>query len=86
MRRISTAMGLLLVAVTAIIGLGAPANAVTTPPPPWTLHQTFGWPDACSSAGNAGEAAGQWSQWLCDEIAPAGVDGPGIYDLYVITG
>jgi hypothetical protein len=86
MKRIATAVGLLLVAGTATIGLGAPANATNTPPPPWQLHQTFSWPDACSSAGFAGKAAGQWTDYLCDAIAPATANAPGIYDLYVITG
>jgi hypothetical protein len=85
MKRILTAVALVFASVTAIIGFGAPANAVNTPPPPWTLYKTFSWPDACSSAGFAGKAAGQWTDYLCDAIAPATANAPGIYDLYIIT-
>lgn len=84
MKRIAIAAGVLLASAAAVAGLGAPANATNTPPPPWVLYQSFNWPDACSSAGYAGEQAGRWTDYLCDEIqAPSG-DGPGLVDLYVI--
>jgi hypothetical protein len=78
MKCILTAVALVFASATAIIGFGAPANAVNTPPPPWTLYQTFSLPDACSSAGFAGKAAGQWTDYLCDAIAPATANAPSI--------
>lgn len=93
MRRIPIALGLALAGAIAAVGFAAPASSAastatihpaTTPGPPWVLYKTFGWPDACSSAGYAGEQSGQWVEYLCDEISPPSWDAPGIVDLYVV--
>lgn len=76
-------VGLVLAATTAAVGFGAPAHA-DTPPAPWVLYKTFGWGDACSSAGYAGEQSGKWVEYMCDELAPSSWDAPGIFDLYVV--
>ena len=76
MRRIATLLGVAaLAAVTA-----APAHASTNA---YVLYKTFSWPDACSSAGYAGEQNHQWTSYYCDTISPATWDAGGIYDLYV---
>jgi hypothetical protein len=47
------------------------------------LDKSYGWPDACSSAGYAGQQAHQWSSYYCSTVYPASWDAPGLYDLYV---
>jgi hypothetical protein len=85
MRRTRTALGLVALAgITASVGLAAPAHAATVRPDSgYVLYKSYGWPDACSSAGYAGEQAGQWVSYYCDTIDPASWDAPGLYDLYV---
>jgi hypothetical protein len=77
-RRISIALGLALATTFAVVGLSAPANASG-----YVLYKSFGWPDACSSAGYAGQQSGQWKFYYCDEIAAPSWDAPGLVDLYV---
>lgn len=84
MRRFSVALGLALACSCAAVGLGAPAQAAATPlTGGYVLYKSYGWGDECSSAGYAGEQAGQWVSYYCDTVSPSGVDGPGLYDLYV---
>jgi hypothetical protein len=70
---------LALTSIVATVGLTAPAHASS-----YVLYKSFGWGDACTSAGYAGEQAGQWVAYYCDTIAPSSWDGPGLYDLYVL--
>lgn len=87
MRRFMAGLGLsALVGTCAMVGLSAPANASTTPTATasgYVLYAAYNWPDECSSAGYAGQQAGKWAYYYCDEIDPASADGPGLYDLYV---
>lgn len=80
-RRIGVTLALLVAGSTAMVGLSAPANASG-----FVLYKTFNFPDACSSAGFAGEQSGQWVEYVCDQLSPAGPGDswPGLYDLYVI--
>jgi hypothetical protein len=80
-RRISVTLGLLAASVCAVVGLSVPANAVTGP----VLYRTFNFPDACSSAGYAGQQSGQWVSYYCTQLSAAGPGDswPGLYDLYV---
>lgn len=81
MRRIATLLGVAaLAAIPAAVGLAAPAQAS---PNAYVLDKSYGWPDACSSAGYAGQQAHQWSAYYCDAVYPASWDAPGLYDLYV---
>jgi hypothetical protein len=82
-RRSLTAPALALAAATTVLAVGAPAHASTASPNGYVLYKSFGWPDACSSAGYAGQQAHQWSYYYCDMIAPASWDAAGLYDLYV---
>ena len=87
MRRIRITLGLALACFSAVVGLSAPAHASTVSPsdafPGYVLYKSFGWGDACSSAGYAGQQAGQWRYYYCDELGPSSWDAPGLYDLYV---
>jgi hypothetical protein len=85
-RRISIALGLALAATFAVAGLSAPANASSQAfpvYPGYVLYQTFGWPEACSSDGYAGQQSGQWKAYFCDEVDPPSYDAPGLINLYV---
>jgi len=76
-------------AVTAANSAIAEANAASAvaahaaSPSGYVLYKTFGWPDACSSAGYAGQQSGQWRYYYCQTIQPASWDGAGLYDLFV---
>ncbi|HEY3608474.1 MAG TPA: hypothetical protein VGL06_13280 [Pseudonocardiaceae bacterium] len=84
MRRVITALGLALASICVAVGFSAPANATPTPPGPgWTYQATFGWPDACASAGFAGQQAGQWVAYECDEVDAPSWDAPGLIWLFV---
>lgn len=79
MRRTLTALGLAaLVGTGATVGLAAPAHADG-----YVLYKTFGWPDACSSAGYAGQQSGQWKYYYCDIVSYPTYDAPGLVYLYV---
>lgn len=78
MRRIVIGLGVALASVFAVVGLSAPANASG-----YVLYKTYGQPEACSSAGFAGQQSGQWKFYYCDEISPPSASGPGLIDLYV---
>jgi hypothetical protein len=81
MRRIATLLGVAaLAAIPASVSLAAPAQAS---PNAYVLYKSYGWPDACSSAGYAGQQAHQWSAYYCSTVYPASWDAPGLYDLYV---
>lgn len=85
-RRISIALGLALATAAAVVGLSAPANASSQAfpvYPGYVLYQTFGWPEACSSDGYAGQQSGQWKAYFCDEVSPPSAYGPGLINLYV---
>lgn len=86
MLRIRTGLGLAALAgIGATVGLSAPAHASAARPAAYVLYKSFGWPDACSSAGYAGQQAGQWVSYYCATIAPASWDAAGLYDLYVAS-
>jgi hypothetical protein len=81
MRRIGIAVG---VAIAAAVGLSIPANASTP-----VLYHQYNFPDACSSAGWAGQQNGTWVSYYCYTVIPvtynpsSGGPYPGLYDLYV---
>lgn len=81
MRRIATLLG--VAALAAIPAVAVPATAAHASTNAYVLYKSFGWPDACSSAGYAGQQAHQWTSYYCDAIYPASWDAPGLYDLYV---
>jgi hypothetical protein len=81
MRRIATMLGVAALAALPITaGLTPEAHAS---PSSYVLYKSYGWPDACSSAGYAGEQAHQWTSYYCTTVYPASPNGPGLYDLYV---
>jgi hypothetical protein len=77
----SITLAVLAASAFAVVGLSAPANAVTGP----VLYKSFNFPDACSSAGFAGQQSGQWVSYYCVGLSQAGPGDswPGLYDLYV---
>jgi hypothetical protein len=77
----SITLAVLAASACAVVGLSAPASAVTGP----VLYKSFNFPDACSSAGFAGQQSGQWVSYFCDGLAQAGPGDswPGLYQLYV---
>ncbi|HEY3868332.1 MAG TPA: hypothetical protein VGM10_08275 [Actinocrinis sp.] len=89
MKRIPLASTLALTSAIAMVGLIAPSASAATAPSAapadngYVFYAAYGWGDACSSAGYAGEQAGKWVSYYCDEIGASSVDGPGLYDLYV---
>lgn len=93
MRRIATMLlGIAaLAATTAVPAATATAEAHAAPasatsavsPSGYVLYKSYGWPDACSSAGYAGQQSGQWRYYYCQTIQPASWDAPGLYDLFV---
>jgi hypothetical protein len=81
MRRIATMLGVAaLAALPTTVGLTAEAHAS---PSSYVLYKSYGWPDACSSAGYAGQQAHQWSYYYCTTVYPTNWTAPGLYDLYV---
>lgn len=90
MKRIPLAPTLAVTSVIAMAGLAAPAaSAATTPSAApaatgYVLYASYGWGDECSSSGYAGEQAGKWVSYYCDEISPSSWDAGGLYDLYVL--
>jgi hypothetical protein len=86
MRRVIIALGLALASTCVAVGFSAPANATPTPPGPgWTYQASFGWPEGCSSAGYAGQQAGQWVQYECEVVqAPSADEFPGLVWLFVV--
>ena len=68
----------------AVVGSASAAASPQTPPsPPWVDYQSFGWPDACNSAGYAYEQEGIITGYLCDEIQAPSWDASGLTVLYV---
>ncbi len=85
MRRVLIALGLALAGIGIAVGFSAPANATPTPPGPgWVYQNSFGWPDACSSAGYAGQQAGRWVEYECQEVGAPSWDAPGLFWLWVV--
>ena len=78
-------VGALALAVTAVIGTAPFASsAQAAPPPGYVKYKTFGWPDACASAGYYYQQQGLFRSYYCDTVVPAQpASGPGIYDLWV---
>jgi hypothetical protein len=69
--------------VLGAVGPAAAAVTPQTPPPPWVQYQTFGWPDACNSAGYYYEQEGKITDYFCDEVQPPSWDAAGLTILYV---
>ncbi|GAA2051122.1 hypothetical protein GCM10009839_67470 [Catenulispora yoronensis] len=82
MRRIATTLATAALAATPLILTATPAEAHGAAPG-YILYHSYTHGDACASSGYAGQQAGQWDYYYCDEVYPASWDGPGQYDLYV---
>jgi hypothetical protein len=71
-------------AVIAVVGTTTFASPAQAGLPGYVKYKTFGWPDACSSAGYAWQQQGLFRYYYCDTVLPANwASGPGIYDLWV---
>jgi hypothetical protein len=80
-RRLVTTLALAATAVVAMTTFASPAQAGL---PGYVKYKTFGWPDACSSAGYYWQQQGLFRYYYCDTVLPAQpASGPGIYDLWV---
>jgi hypothetical protein len=80
-RRLVTALALAATAVIATTNFASPAQAQL---PGYVKYKTFGWPDACLSAGYYWQQQGVYRYYYCDTVLPAQpASGPGIYDLWV---
>jgi hypothetical protein len=73
-----------LVLGAAVVPATAAVRPQTPPTPPWVEYKTFGWPDACNSAGYYYEQEGIIVEYVCDEVQAPSWDAPGLVNLYVI--
>jgi hypothetical protein len=81
-RRLTAPLASAAAAVIAMTTLASPAQAA--PLPGYVKYKTFGWPDACSSAGSYYQQQGLYRFYYCDTVVPAQpASGPGVYDLWV---
>jgi hypothetical protein len=80
-RRFVAALALAATAVITTTTFASPAQAQL---PGYVKYKTFGWPDACFSAGYYYQQQGLYRFYYCDTVVPAQpASGPGIYDLWV---
>jgi hypothetical protein len=80
--RIVTALALTAAAVTAAVGLSAPADA--SGPPGYVAYNHYTWPDWCSGVGYAGVTNHTWRSYYCETVIPTNFNGPGDYILWVL--
>jgi hypothetical protein len=87
MRLRTLACAVVPAAAALVLGAVGPALATaspqTPPSPPWVEYQSFGWPDACNSAGYAYLQEGKITGYLCDEVQAPSWDAAGLTILYV---